>query len=152
MVRNDQESGRKYWATRLWIHLFAPTASTANSFVRSKLFALLSRSAALIHLFAHSLTSSFPRSWESESLNAETLGCSKPWCKRIKKRSNGHKSICFGISDGQNQKGVPSRDGGGFGGCARGMVTLVKLWWWWWRRWRWLTSSHYSEGRINHIT
>ena len=59
VVKNTQEWGRKYWATRSFVRSFA---RTAQSFTRSALLVLLTRSAWLICL----LTYSFPSLWDSE--------------------------------------------------------------------------------------
>ena len=58
VVQNSQESGRKYWAIRPSIRLFA---RTAYSFAHTALLAWLARSAALIHSLARSLSQSQPR-------------------------------------------------------------------------------------------
>ena len=60
--QNDQESRRKYWATRSSVCLFTHTARLFACFA---IFALLPRSTALTRLLACSLCS-LPRSWESK--------------------------------------------------------------------------------------
>ena len=63
-VQNNQESRRKYWATRSSVRWLA---RTALSFACSALLALLAHSAALTRSLAHSFRSP-PRSWGSEWL------------------------------------------------------------------------------------
>ena len=60
MVRNNHETGRRYWVLgRLFIHLIIRLfACTADSFVRFTLLASLLRSAVLICSLACSLTHS----------------------------------------------------------------------------------------------
>ena len=58
MAQNNQESSRKYWATRSSVRSFT---RTAHSFACSALLASLARSAVLICSLAHSLTHSQAR-------------------------------------------------------------------------------------------
>ena len=71
MVQNYRESRRQYWATHLSICFH-------RSLIHSLIIARFAYMLRCAHLFAGSLLHSLPSSWERESLDAGTSGCSEP--------------------------------------------------------------------------